>query len=260
MRLSELMEQLEEFCPASFAMSWDNPGLQAGRSDKEVQRVYLAVDATSAVVEDAIRQRADLILTHHPLLFSGVQHVTDQDFIGKRIVRLLNNDMALYAMHTNFDVMGMAAEAAERLHLVNPDVLDVTYEDAISHEGLGRIGELPEHMTLQECAQYVKDAFEIPEVRVYGDPETPIVMTAILPGSGKDDIDLALAKGADVMITGDITHHVGLDAVEKGIAVIDAGHYGVEKIFVPYMQDFLKREVPQLEVIAAPVTEPFWSI
>ena len=260
MLLSEFMAQVEEFCPRSFAMDWDNPGLQAGRSDKEIRKVYLAVDATSEVVEDAIRQHADLIVTHHPLLFSGLKHVTDQDFIGKRIVRLLNNDMALYAMHTNFDVMGMGAEAAERLHLVNPDVLEVTYEDDVSHEGIGRIGELPEHMTLQECAQYVKEAFDIPSVRVYGDPETAIVMTAVLPGSGKDDIDIAVAKGADVMITGDITHHVGLDAVEKGIAVIDAGHYGVEKIFVPYMQDYLAREFPELEVVCAPVKEPCWMV
>ncbi len=257
MLLSELMAQVEEFCPRSFAMSWDNPGLQAGRSDKEVACVYLAVDATSDIIEDAIRQHADLIVTHHPLLFSGIKNVTDQDFIGKRIVRLLTQDMALYAMHTNFDVMGMAAEAAERLRLLNPDVLDVTYEDAISHEGLGRIGELPEHMTLQECAQYVKECFDIPQVRVYGDPEAPVVMTAILPGSGKDDIDLAISKGADVMITGDITHHVGLDAIEKGIAVIDAGHYGVEKMFVPYMKDYLSREFPELRILCAPVREPY---
>ncbi len=257
MLLSELMAQVEEFCPRSFAMGWDNPGLQAGRSDKEVECVYLAVDATSDVIEDAIRQHADLIVTHHPLLFSGIKNVTDQDFIGRRIVRLLTQDMALYAMHTNFDVMGMAAEAAEQLRLLNPDVLDVTYEDAISHEGLGRIGELPEHMTLQECAQYVKECFDIPQVRVYGDPEAPVVMTAILPGSGKDDIDLAISKGADVMITGDITHHVGLDAIEKGIAVIDAGHYGVEKMFVPYMKDYLSREFPELRILCAPVREPY---
>lgn len=255
--LSEIMAQLENFCPSSFAMKWDNPGLQAGRSDKDVRVIYLAVDATSAIIEDAVKHHADLMITHHPLLFDGVKHVTDDDYIGRRIVKLLTNDMALYAMHTNFDVMGMAAEAAERLHLLHPDVLDVTYEDSISHEGLGRIGELPEHMTLQECGQYVKEAFDIPMVRIYGDPEAAVVKTAILPGSGKDDIDLALEKGADVMITGDITHHVGLDAVEKGIAVIDAGHYGVEKIFVRYMKDFLTRELPDLEVLCAPVAEPY---
>lgn len=260
MILSEIMAQLEDFCPKSFAMSWDNPGLQAGRSAKEVQTVYLAVDATTEVIEDAARRHADLILTHHPLLLAGLKHVTDQDFIGKRVVRILQEDMALYAMHTNFDVMGMAAEAAEELHLLNPDVLEVTYEDSISHEGLGRIGELPEHMTLRECAQYVKDVFRIPQVRVYGDPESAVVMTAILPGSGKDEVDIALEKGADVLITGDITHHVGLDATEKGIALIDAGHYGVEKMFVSYMKDYLAREMPQLKVICAPEKEPFVTV
>jgi dinuclear metal center YbgI/SA1388 family protein len=260
MILRDLIAQLDEFCPPSFAESWDNPGLQAGRTDKEIGTVYIALDATSEVIEDAVRVGADLVLTHHPLLFGGIKHVTDTDFIGKRIVKLLTNDMACFAMHTNFDVSAMAAEAADRLRLIEPDVLDVTYQDSISHEGLGRIGELPEHMTLQECAVYVKENFGIPHVRYYGDPETPIVVTAIMPGSGKDEIDLALQKGADVMITGDITHHVGLDAVEKGIAVIDAGHYGVEKLFVPYMKEYLQREIPSLQVVTARDEEPFHEV
>lgn len=260
MILSEVMRQLDEFCPRSFAVEWDNPGLQCGRTDREIRTVYLAVDATTPVIEDAIRNEADLILTHHPLLFHGIKHVSDEDFVGKRIEQMLENHIALFSMHTNFDVMAMGAEAADRLHLVNPDVLEVTYEDSISHEGLGRIGELPEHMTLQELAASVKEVFHIPHVRYWGDPDTPIVMTAILPGSGKDEIDIALEKGADVLITGDITHHVGLDAVEKGIALIDAGHYGIEKLFVPYMRDYLEREMPSLKVVCAEEKEPFGEI
>lgn len=257
MILSEIISRLDEFCPPSFAVDWDNPGLQCGRTDQDVSTVYLAVDATSPVIEDALDSGAQLIITHHPLLFHGVSHVTDQDYVGKRIVRMLTGGMALFSMHTNFDVMAMGAEAADELHLINPDVLEVTYEDSISHEGLGRIGELPEHMTLRELAASVGEVFHIPHVRYWGDPDAPIVMTAILPGSGKDEIDLALQKGADVMITGDITHHVGLDAVEKGIAVIDAGHYGIEKLFVPYMRDYLKRELPELSVVCAEEQEPF---
>lgn len=260
MVLQDIMNQLEEFCPPSFAEKWDNVGLQAGRSDKDVHKIYLALDCTSDVVDTAIRENADLILTHHPLLFSGIKRVTDKDYVGKRIVRILSHDIALYAMHTNFDVMGMAAEAADELGLVDPDVLEVTYEDSISHEGLGRIGKLPEHMTLRDTAILVRDVFHIPHVRFYGDPETPIVTTAILPGSGKDEIDCALAAGADVLITGDITHHVGIDAVEKGIAIIDAGHYGVEKLFIPYMKDYLEREMPELEVLMAPDEEPFCEV
>ncbi|HCW22511.1 MAG TPA: Nif3-like dinuclear metal center hexameric protein [Lachnospiraceae bacterium] len=260
MLLQEIITQLNEFCSPSLAEDWDNPGLQAGRTDLEVSSVYLAVDATSKVIEDAIRSDCDLILTHHPLLFNGVKHVTDKDYIGKRILTLLQNDMALFSMHTNFDVLAMAAEAADRLGLLDTQVLEVTYEDAISREGLGRIGALPEHMSLEECAQLVREKFAIPHVRFYGDPDQPLVRCAILPGSGHDEIDLALEKGADVMITGDITHHVGLDAVEKGICVIDAGHYGIEKIFVPYMKEFLEKQMPALEVHTAPEMEPFNEI
>ena len=260
MLLSEIMESLEEFCPLSFAEKWDNCGLQAGRSDKEVGTVYLALDATGEVTEDAIRQHADLILTHHPLLFNGIRNVTDKDHVGRRLVRLLREDMAVYSMHTNFDVMGMADAAAYELNLMGREVLEVTYEDAISHEGLGRIGELPEHMPLQELAELVRDTFHVSNVRVYGDAQAPVIRVAILPGSGKDEIDTALKMDADVLITGDITHHAGIDAIEKGIYVIDAGHYGVEKLFIPYMEEFLHRELPQLRVIKAPEHEPYFTV
>jgi len=260
MLLSELMKLLEEFCPLTFAQSWDNCGLQTGRRDKEVKKVFLALDATSDVIEQAVHCGADLILTHHPLLFSGIKAVTDTHFIGRRILRLAQADISLYSMHTNFDVLGMADAAADELNLMNREVLDVTYEDSISHEGLGRAGELPEHMTLSECAALVRDTFHIPHVRFYGDPESPVIRVAILPGSGKDDIDTALQIGADVMITGDITHHVGIDAVEKGINIIDAGHYGLEKLFIPYMEEFLHREMPELEIIRAREKEPFGEV
>lgn len=260
MVLSEIMERLESFCPASFAQSWDNVGLQAGRSDLRVDTVYLAVDATSEVIADAARNGAQLILTHHPLLFRGITQVTDCDYVGKRIVTLLQRDMACYALHTNFDVLHMADAAADELQLKSRRVLEVTFEDDLSREGLGRIGDLPEHMSLQECAALVRDAFRIPRVRVYGDPEQPVVTCAILPGSGKDEIDIAVREGADVMITGDINHHAGIDAAEKGIAVIDAGHYGIEKIFVPYMKEFFDREFSGIRVIQAREKEPFFEV
>ena len=92
------------------------------------------------------------------------------------------------------------------------------------------------------------------------DPQQAIVTVAVMPGSGKDELDLAAEKGADVMITGDVSHHAGLDALEKGIAVIDAGHYGVEKLFIPYMKDYLEREMPELSVVCAKEKEPFFEV
>lgn len=260
MRLSEVIENLERFCPGSFAEKWDNPGLQVGNSTQEIKCVLLALDATSEVIEQAKEMEADLILTHHPLLFHGIQHVSNDDYVGKRILFLAENRIACYAMHTNFDVLGMADAAADELRLVDREVLQVTFEDEVSREGIGRIGKLPEYMKLEELAQRIREVFRIPTVRCYGQPDEPVVTAAILPGAGSGEIDLAVSGGADVMITGDVSHHTGIDALEKGIAVIDAGHYGVEKLFMPYMKEYFHREMPEIRVLCAAEKEPFFQI
>ena len=257
MKLKAIMQMLEELCPRSFAMSWDNVGLQVGYSDKEVETIALALDATSEVIESAAISGADLLLTHHPLLFGGIKNITASNYLGKRIIDLIRNDICCYAIHTNFDVLGMADAAADMLHLSDREVLEVTYEDDISVEGIGRIGTLLEPVRLSELAEKVAEIFEIEHVRYYGDPDQMLVTCAILPGSGKGEIDLAVKAGADVYITGDISHHDGIDAVEKGIAVIDAGHYGIEKLFIPYMKEYLEREMPELRIISCDAGAPF---
>lgn len=256
MKLEEVITLLEHLCPAEFAMSWDNSGLQVGRYGQDISTICLAVDATTPVIDFAARQGADLLVTHHPLLFGGLKKIHDRDYMGRRVIELIRNDIACYAMHTNFDVLGMADAAADLLRLKDREVLEVTFVDDVSKEGIGRIGKLPEHMRLDEFAVYVKKAFGLEQICVYGNLADTVVTCAILPGSGREEIDLAAAKGADVMVTGDVNHHAGIDAVEKGIAVIDAGHYGVEKIFVPYMEDYLHRKLPELEILTAPEDEP----
>jgi dinuclear metal center YbgI/SA1388 family protein len=260
MILDKLLNALEEFCPLSYAEKWDNCGLQAGRFDKEVNKVYIALDATGDVIKKAGDAGADLILTHHPLLFDGIKHVTDRDFTGKRILEIIRKDMALYAMHTNFDVAAMADAAADMLSLQDQTILEVTGEDERGLHGIGKVGRAESPLTLKETAEAVKQAFRIPHVRFYGDPDARMEVLAVLPGSGKSEIDLALKAGADVMITGDINHHAGIDAVEKGIAVIDAGHYGVEKLFVPYMANFLKNRFPELEIFLQEEKEYFTEV
>lgn len=260
MKLETLLASLEDFCPLSYAEKWDNCGLQAGRYDKEVKKVYIALDATGEVIEKAAGKGADLILTHHPLLFEGIKHVTDRDFTGKRILEIIRKDMALYAMHTNFDVAAMADAAADMLQLQDRTILEVTGEDLSGIHGIGKVGRAREPMSLLETAEAVKKAFRIPHVRFYGDPSMETRVWAVLPGSGRGEIDLALSAGADVMITGDINHHAGIDAVEKGIAVIDAGHYGIEKLFVPYMAKWLKSRFPGLEVFLQEEKECFTEV
>ena len=260
MQCKALIEKLETLSPRSFAEAWDNVGLLAGRYEKEIHTVMIALDATDEVVEEAVRKNADLLLTHHPLIFSARKSINDGDFIGKRLLTMLQHDMCYYAMHTNFDVMGMADAAADEIGLFDRVVLDVTYEDDISKEGIGRLGKLPGKCTLEACGERVKQIFGLESVKIFGESERIVEKAAICPGSGKSVIDKAAAMGADVLITGDIDHHSGIDAMAMGVSVIDAGHYGLEKIFIPYMEDFLKRECRELTVLRAREKNPFWIL
>lgn len=253
MKCREIINIIEETYPKEVALSFDNVGLQAGRSDKEVRRIYLALDATEEVLREARAFRADMLITHHPLIFSPLKSVTDENFVSRRILELIRNDISYYAMHTNYDVLGMAGLSERILGLQNAQVLDVTAEINGREEGIGRIGNLEKSMTLRECCSYVKEALALEFVKVSGDLDQEVRRLAVSPGSGKSAIAPAIAKGADVLVTGDIGHHDGLDAWEQGLAVIDAGHYGTEYIFMKDMKEFLEKRLGEVEVRSAPI-------
>lgn len=260
MECKKVIELLEKQSPKSYACDWDNVGLLVGREDKEIQKIYIALDATDEAIEEAIANGADMLLTHHPMIFKGMKRVTQEDFIGRRIIRLIQNDMVYYAMHTNFDVMGMADLAADYLGISDTRVLKITSVSETGEEGIGRYGSLKKEMTVRECCEEVKQAFSLENVKVFGDLERKVKTAAISPGSGKSVISNALQAGVDVLITGDIDHHEGIDAVAQKLTVIDAGHYGVEHIFIPYMEQYLKREAKELEIAVQPLTFPFQII
>ncbi|MBO5347951.1 MAG: Nif3-like dinuclear metal center hexameric protein [Lachnospiraceae bacterium] len=256
----DVMQCLEDLSPVSFAEGWDNVGLLLGRREKVVDTVMLCVDVTEQVISQAIQAGVSMIVSHHPLIFSGVKRITNDDVFGTRLIDLIQADICVYAMHTNFDVMGMADAAAERLELLDTEVLQVTYEDEIATEGIGRTGKLKGAMTLEEVAALTKEAFQVPSVRVFGEPETLCCEVAVCPGSGKSLIKDVLKSGVDVYITGDIDHHTGIDLVAQGICVIDAGHYGVEKLFVPYIYDYFSKIMPECKVMKAMEEEPYWML
>ena len=256
MKCREIMNIIEKAYPRQYALAWDNVGLLAGRDDKEVKRIYVALDATDDVVDAAAEQKADMLVTHHPLIFQPLKQVTNEDFIGRRIVRLIQNDISYYAMHTNYDVLGMAEFSGRKLKLRDPEVLDVTWEDG-QPEGIGRVADLEKPVTLEECVKQVKESFCLENVKVFGDLGRRIKRVAVSPGAGKSMIDAALNKNADVLITGDIDHHTGIDAVARGLDIIDAGHYGIEHIFIEDMKRYLEENLADVEVAAAPLKNPF---
>lgn len=261
MTVEKIIALLNQQAPESSALDWDNVGLLVGDKDWPVSKVYIALDATEEVIDDAVHQGAEMIITHHPMIFTSVNKVTEDHFVGHRIIKLIEHHVAVYAMHTNFDIHGMTDLAQRALGIKQSVILDVCERDEEENEyGIGCVGMLDDMMTLEQFGAYVRDAFHLSHVKVFGDPETEIRMVAIAPGSGKSMINQSIRKAADVLVTGDIDHHSGIDAVAKGLTIIDAGHYGVEHIFIEYIANFLKGKTGTLEVVCAQKKEPFWLV
>ena len=260
MLCQEIVRVIESVYPAEAALDFDNVGLLAGRAKKEVKKVYIGLDPTDRVIEEAVRAGADMLITHHPLIFSPLKRVTDDDFIARRVMRLIRADISCYAMHTNYDVLGMAGLSEKILGISDAKVLDVTMVRDGKEEGISRVGNLKEPMTLRECCVYVKHRLNLESVKVFGDMDRKVSRLAVSPGSGRSAVAPAIANGADVLVTGDMGHHEGLDAVERGLSVIDAGHYGTEYIFIDDMRRFFEEKMPGIEVAVSPIIHPFQVI
>lgn len=258
MNCREIIETLEIYYPRSAAEEWDNPGLLVGHYDQEVKRIFTALDATEDTIAQAAAFQADLIVTHHPMIFHGIRQINDRDIIGSRILTLAENHISCYAMHTNFDVCQMADLNARMLRLEDCVPLKVTQEKDGVPYGIGKIGSLPVSMTLREFSEYVKRQFELPDVRCYGtDDDVRVRRVAVCGGSGKSLMEEAVSSGAQAFVTGDIDYHTAIDALSAGLHVIDAGHYGTEYCFIRFMTDRLKELFPSCEIACAEIRQPF---
>lgn len=260
MKIVELTSWLEEKYPARAAENWDNVGLLVGSDEGEVSHVFLALDLTEKVLDEAVEVGADMIITHHPMIFSGMKKITNHTFTGRKILKLIQKGIPYYAMHTNYDVLGMADLSADYLDLQNTEVLSVTDEDADGQKGIGRVGNLQKEMSLKVFARCIKASLKLGEVKVYGELSRGIRRVAVCTGSGKSFVDEAIAAGADVYVTGDIDHHTGIDTVAKGMAVIDAGHYGTEYIFMDAIKEEIAEAFPELKISCAKVESPYTII
>ena len=264
MKAYELTSWLEKKYPSDAAEDWDNVGLLAGDDTNEISHVFLALDLTEETLAEAIEDGADMIITHHPMIFSGIKKINNHSFTGRKILTLIQKGIVYYAMHTNYDVMGMAELAGKVLELSEPEVPEVTgsmhSESGEVPVGIGRVADLAQPMDLKSCAEMVKKAFDLPNVKIFGEPDMQVHRLGVFPGSGKSAISVSLEKGVDVLVTGDIDHHEGIDAVAQKMAVIDAGHYGVEHIFIADMEHFCREKFPEAEIRTAKIRQPFWVL
>lgn len=208
--------------------SWDNSGLQVGSPDSGISKVMLTLDLDRQELDSAVKNGVDLIITHHPFIFGSIKSIDFNTYEGEIIRELIINNINLYSMHTSLDMadFGVNHELASKLGIKEYDVLHVIDEGDGS--GYGGIGDIfPINIT--EYAADVKNALNCSSVRLFcNDGKQAVKRVAFCGGSGSDFIKDAIAKKADVYITGDIKYHQAQEALKKNLCIIDAGHYYTE--------------------------------
>lgn len=342
---------LESLAPKKLAESWDNVGLLVGDGSQPVKKIMVALDAPDWVIEEAVALDVDMIICHHPMIFSGLKKINTDTPLGRKIIKLIKKNIVLYASHTNYDVAahGLNDTFASQLGFTSMDLIEPTVTEALykivvfvprgyerkvlsamddagtgsignysncsfrtdglgsfkplegsnpfigklgvqeeveeikieaivaekllnkvikallkvhpyeevaydiyplknegNSLGLGRLGVLENETTLSVYADQVKKLLSIEHVSVAGDPMRAIKKIAMLNGSGNKFVSAARFAGADVLVTGDMQYHEIVDALEMGLCVIDAGHFGTEKIMIKTVANYLRNRFAEL--------------
>ncbi len=237
-------DAVNRLAPRRLAEEWDNPGLLLGDPAAEVKKIFVCLDVLDETVSRAIELDAQLIVAHHPLIFRAIKNVRFDLPLGKKISRLIKNDVAVFAAHTNLDSAagGVNDVLARKIGLVDVKTFE---EDELS---LGRLGTLETPMTAFDFARHVKTALNADNVRLVDAGDFPIKKVGLCGGAGADFIQKAKFFGAQAFVTGDVKYHEAQAAVESGIHVVDAGHFATEFPIVHELAEYLRGELKKFDV------------
>ncbi|MBO4673196.1 MAG: Nif3-like dinuclear metal center hexameric protein [Bacteroidaceae bacterium] len=257
MKLKELIGALEEYAPLALQDGYDNAGLQIGLAeDADITGALLCLEVTEDIVNEAVLRGCNFIVSHHPLMFQPVKSITNNDFIGRTILKAVKNNIAIYAAHTNLDVVqgGVNFRIAEKLGLRNIEFL-LPKEDRVINgktitSGEGVIATLPTPMSKREFMENVKEVFRLRSLRVNNAEKRKISKVAICGGSGAFLIPKAVEKGVDAFITGEIGYH-RFFGYDDNIILMEVGHHESEQYTMELLRDIVTRFAPTLYVCKA---------
>lgn len=239
----DIINFLEEKYPRSNAEEWDNVGLLVGNNKKDVKKIQLSIDATEKAVDYAAQNNVDMIVTHHPLIFKPLKSIVMSELSGRKIIKLIENGLNLYSIHTNLDSSkdGLNDYILELLEVKKYKIIDINANDETA--GIGRMYTLEEKITILEYVDFIKTKMKIKNVRVISnDLKSEVKKIALINGSGMSYWRKVKSLGADLFITGDISYHDALDAKESGLHLIDIGHFESENCF----SELLKKNLEEI--------------
>lgn len=261
MQINEIITQLELWAPLSFQEDYDNAGLITGYPSTICTGVLCSLDCTDAVVEEAIEKGCNLIVSHHPIIFKGIKQINNRHYIGRTLVKAIQNNIALYAIHTNLDniIDGVNKSLADRLHLENRRILapktGIFDQNGLAI-GAGIVGNLPLETEAPAFLQWVKEKFNLQVIKHTQILDKKLNTIALCGGSGSFLLDEVKAQNIDCFITSDLKYHEFFEA-DGQFLLVDIGH-GESEQFVPALiLAYLTSKFPTFAVLQSMVkTQP----
>ena len=241
--VEEIKSFMESWAKDEYQLSWDNSGSQV-EFNENTDSVVLAMDVTDKVIDKALEMDTKLIISHHPMFFSGSKNIIEGTYLGDNIIKLIKNNISVFSYHTSMDVAddGVNDTLFEKLDLKNKSIL--TYEE---EKPMGLIGEFEIELTLTDLDKFIKEKLQVAKIKYYGREDRNIKKVAILGGSGSDFISQAKEVGVDAYITSDIKYHDGQRAYEDDLILIDVGHFYSERIILPKIKKKLQENFMDLD-------------
>lgn len=243
----EITNYLQENYPEYLASNFDvgKIGLQFGSNNKIIKKVMICLDATNDVIDKSLKLSCDLIISHHPFMFNPLISLNYDSVLGIKLLKVFDNRLNIYSMHTNFDVAneGMNDILAEKLKLNNIAI----EKEVVDESTFIRVGYI-EETTLNSFVKYVSEKLEEDCIKFIGDPNKQIKKVGIVGGAGIGDFRTAIKLGCDCFITGEIKHNIALDAIDNGISLIEVSH-SVEALFKKPLKEKLCKVFPTVEFI-----------
>lgn len=251
--VSDIIKVLDSLAPPTLAEAWDNVGLQVGDPERTVKNIWIALDPTYPVVKAACRQKIDLLITHHPLLFKPLQSLNFRTPVGSIIDLAVRHHLAIFAAHTNLDsaLGGINDILAGRIGLYDlkplvrapePQRFQNDVDGPVAPDqgvGIGRVGLLESAVDLKTLANEVKNKLNLRHLKLSGDPALPVKKVAICSGSGAGLLADFFASGAQAFISGDLRYHDARDVEASHLGLIDIGHFASEHLFVGVLAEKL---------------------
>lgn len=253
-RLTEIVSFLDALAPTQLAEEWDNVGLLVGDRERDVSKIMTCLTLTPDVAAEAIDQGAELVVSHHPLMFRPVQRISTDTIEGRLLLDLIGAGVAVHSPHTSYDSAagGINRQLAELFDLQQVGVLRPSSGNSnLGDTGGGRYGTLATVVALSKFVETVKHRLGAPGVQYVGDAALLIQKVAVACGSAAEFLADAKVHGCDVLLTGEARFHACLEARSIGISLILAGHYATERPGVEQLAKLLARQFPALQVWAS---------